>query len=94
MPCTSSGCALRAAQFQYGKRHGLGKAVLLSDEDVAYIKAQRRSDSLYKPYKYEGQYRVNKRHGRGVLELLNGDRLFGAFKQDMLDGLVKMVLAK
>ena len=39
-------------------------------------------------------YANDKRHGKGMLTLLNGDRLLGAFRQGLLDGLVKYVTAK
>ena len=92
-PRTPLSASPHLAQFRYGKREGIGSAVMIGSEDLKYIKEAGRSDALYKAYKYDGQFENNRRNGRGVLELLNGDRLAGLFKQDLLDGLVKCIYA-
>ncbi len=80
-------------QFVRGKRCGLGRAILLGDEEQAFVKRQRNKDSLYKPVQYEGQFDNDKRHGKGVLTLMNRDKLYGSFHQGYVDGFVKYVAA-
>lgn len=55
------------------------------------MKKQQNKDSLFKPTQHEGQYANDKRHGKGMLTLMNGDRLLGNFRQGYIDGFVKYV---
>ena len=78
-------------EFLRGQRHGIGTQILLSHENIEFIKKAGRHDSLTAVWKYEGSWVHNKRQGVGLAYQLNGDKLHGTFIQGRLHGVVKVM---
>ena len=68
-----------------------GKGQSVSKEKKTIISAQKEKQS--KTHKYEGQYKNNKPHGKGVLTLASGDRFEGWFADGEIYGAGMMYLA-
>ena len=74
--------------FQKGKFHGEGTRIYLANHEVGDPSKMNigKHGSLYRPFKYVGNWRHGIRHGKGTLFYLDGSKKEGLFQNGHLEG--------
>ena len=74
--------------FRWGKKHGYGSQMYLSDGEAGGYGA------IYRFMKYEGDWYEDEKYGHGKLTYVNGDTLTGPFVHGQPHGLVEFRINK